>query len=233
MARTSRLVVPHLAHHVTQRGTRRQPIFFKTGDERLYLQILSEECDKAAVEIWAYCLMPNHVHLIATPSRENGLARAIGETHRQYAGLINRREKWTGHLFQDRFSSSVMDEQHLMAALRYVALNPVRAGLVARPQDWPWSSVHAHLLGRDGRLVRVAPLLERVEKVKDLFAPDPRIDARWAKEVDAIRAAAKGNEPVGAREFVAQLRKAAGAALAAAVSADRGQVARLREQPGP
>ncbi|WGM41021.1 transposase [Caulobacter sp. NIBR1757] len=233
MARTSRLVVPDLPHHVTQRGSRRQPIFLKAGDEKLYLQILLEECDKAAVEIWAYCLMPNHIHLIATPSRDDGLARAIGETHRQYAGFVNRRERWTGHLFQDRFSSSVLDERHLIAAFRYVALNPVRAGLVERPQDWPWSSVHSHLLGRDGRLVRVSPLLERVESVEDLFAPDPLIDARWAKEIDAIRAAAKGNEPVGAREFVARLRKAAGAALAANAGADRGQVARLREQPVP
>ncbi len=233
MARTSRLVVPGLPHHVTQRGTRRQPIFLKPGDEKLYLQMLLEECGKAAVEIWAYCLMPNHVHLIATPGREDGLARAIGETHRQYAGLVNRREEWAGHLFQDRFSSSVMDERHLIAAFRYIALNPVRAGLVERPQDWPWSSVHAHLLRRDGRLVRVAPLLDRVEDVESLFAPDPHIDTRWAKEIGAIRAAAKGNEPVGAREFVARLRTTSGAPPAATAGADRGQVARLREQPVP
>ena len=126
-----------------------------------------------------------------------------------------------------------MDERHLIAAFRYLALNPVRAGLVGRAQDWPWSSVHAHLLRRDGRLVRVEPLLSRIGDVEGLFAPDPKLDARWLKEIAAIRAGAKSGAPVGTREFVSDLKTAAGAAWAAKVGANRGQVARLREQPVP
>jgi len=223
MPRTARLIIPGLPHHVTQRGNRRQPIFLKAGDETQYLHMLRERCLEAGVEVWAYCLMPNHVHLVMAPECENSLAKVIGETHRQYTSFINGREKWRGHLFQDRFASSVMDERHLIAAFRYVAMNPVRAGLVSRAQDWPWSSVHAHLLRRDGRLVRVSPLLDRVVDVEGFFAPDERIDARWAREVAAIRAAVKGNEPVGGREFLEQLRKPSGAEgrPASAVIGDR------------
>lgn len=211
MPRSSRIVVPGLPHHVIQRGNRRQPIFLKAGDETQYLHMLTERCVQAKVEVWGYCLMPNHVHLVIAPTTEDGLARVIGETHRQYTSFINSREKWTGHLFQDRFASSVMDERHLIAAFRYVALNPVRAGLVDRAQDWPWSSVHAHLSRRDGRLVKVGPLLDRIEDVAGFFEPDPGIDARWAREFAALRAATKQNQPVGAREFVARLRKSPGA----------------------
>jgi putative transposase len=106
--------------------------------------------------------MPNHVHLVIVPKTADGLARAIGETHRQYTGFVNARARWTGHLFQGRFSSVVLDEGHLMLAARYVALNPVRAALVQRPQDWAWSSLRAHLAGHDDRLVTVGPLLKRL-----------------------------------------------------------------------
>jgi putative transposase len=113
--------------------------------------------------------MPNHVHLVLTPKTAEGLARAIGETHRQYTGFINARARWTGHLFQGRFSSVALDEAHLVAAARYVALNPVRARLVQRAEDWGWSSARAHLSGRDDSLVRVAPLLERVGRFTGLI----------------------------------------------------------------
>ena len=105
--------------------------------------------------------MPNHVHLILVPDRAEALGRALGETHRRYSSVVNARLRVTGHLFQSRFGSAVMDEEHLMAAARYVALNPVRARLVARAEDWRWSSVKAHLEGRDDGLVSVAPLVDR------------------------------------------------------------------------
>lgn len=109
--------------------------------------------------------MPNHVHLVLVPGETSGLSRAIGETHRRYRGYINARLRVTGHLFQGRFGSVAMDEAHLMAAFRYVALNPVKAKLVERPADWPWSSTAAHLAARDDVLVNVQPLLERVGDV--------------------------------------------------------------------
>ena len=123
MARIARLVAPGCPHHVTQRGNRRETIFFGDDDYRLYLDLLGERCRKAGVGLWSYCLMPNHVHLILTPATPEGLGRALGETHRRYASVINARLRVTGHLFQSRYGSVAMDEQHLMAAARYVALD--------------------------------------------------------------------------------------------------------------
>jgi putative transposase len=107
--------------------------------------------------------MPNHVHLILTPGTAQGIGRAVGETHRRYTNVFNARGTWAGKLFQIRFACVAMDEAHLMAAVRYVSLNPVRARLVTRAQVWPWSSVRAHLAGVDDELAVVAPVLERVE----------------------------------------------------------------------
>ena len=162
MARLARLVIPGLPHHVTQRGNRRQQTFFNDGDYAAYLELMAEWCREEGVEIWSYCLMPNHVHLIAVPKTEDGLRRAIGEAHRRYTRRINFREKWRGYLWQGRFASFIMDEPYLLAAARYVELNPVRAKLVDHARQWPWSSAKAHLSGRDDRLVKVAPLLAMV-----------------------------------------------------------------------
>ncbi len=123
---------------------------------------MSEWLSKHQVEIWAWCLMPNHVHLIAVPHTQEGLARSIGEAHRRYTRRINFREKWRGHLWQERFASFPMDETHLLAAVRYVEMNPVTANIVEQPENYPWSSARAHLAGKDDELVKVKPLLEKV-----------------------------------------------------------------------
>lgn len=104
--RRARLIVPGIAHHVTQRGNRREPIFFELGDQEVYRDLLAEQAQKARVVVWAYCLMPNHVHLIAVPEDAAGLGRAIGEAHRRTTNFINARGRWTGHLFQSRFACS-------------------------------------------------------------------------------------------------------------------------------
>jgi putative transposase len=198
MARIGRIVFPDFPHHVTQRGNRRQQVFFEPSDYALYRDLLAERCRKASVAVWAYCLMP-------TP---DGLARAIGETHRQYTGFINARSRWTGHLFQGRFSSVALDEAYLVAAARYVALNPVRARLVARAQDWAWSSARAHLAGRDDGLVCVAPLIERVGRFADL------IDAETDHALfTALREAEGTSRPLGSAEFVAELERRIGRGL--------------------
>jgi putative transposase len=169
MARLSRITVPDLPHHVTQRGNRRQAVFLEEGDYALYRDLLAERCRANGVRCLAYCLMPNHVHLILVPSTAEGLSRAVGETHRRYSGYVNARARVTGHVFQGRFSSAAMDEAHCLAAVRYLAFNPVRAKLVQRPQDWPWSSVAAHLKGRDDALVDVKLLLQGISHPSDLF----------------------------------------------------------------
>jgi putative transposase len=114
-----------------------------------------------------------------------------------------------GHLFDGRFASTVMDEPHLLAAVRYVALNPVRARLVERAQDWPWSSVRAHLRGEDDGLARVAPVLSRVERFADLIAGDPQ-DPAFA----AIRAAETTGRPLATAAFVADLERRLGRPIA-------------------
>ena len=129
MARLARIVAPGLPHHITQRGNRCQPTFFCDEDYQYYLELMAQWCSAHQVEIWAYCLMPNHVHLIAVPQSADGLRRAIGEVHLRYTRMVSFREGWRGHLWQGRFASFVLDEPYLLTAARYVELNPVRAGL--------------------------------------------------------------------------------------------------------
>jgi putative transposase len=209
MVRFARVVAPGSPHHVTARGNRREPVFFEDGDPELYRDLLGEQMRKAGVEVWAYCLMPNHVHLILNPSTADGLARALGAAHRRWANFINARGRWRGHLFDGRYASVVMDESHLHAAIRYVALNPVRARLVARAQDWPWSSVRAHLKGEDDALVSVRPVLDRVEDFAGLIAGDAD-DPAFA----ALRAAESTGRPLGPADFVADLERRLGRPIA-------------------
>src|SRR5271157_1667930 len=153
--------------------------------------------------------MPNHVHLILTPEDGEGLALALGKAHRLYAGFVNARARQTGHLFQGRFGSVALDEEHLTNAARYVALNPVRARLVHRAEDWPHSSVRAHLAGRDDGLVRVKPLLDRAPHFVDLLEGE----ADAAAFVRLRRSELIGR-PLGSAGFVAELEKRLGRALA-------------------
>ncbi len=124
-----------MPHHVTQRGNRRQQTFFNDQDYSAYLELMVEWCQEEGVEIWGYCLMPNHTnhtHLIAVPAAERSLRRAIGEAHRRYTRRINFREKWRGYLWQGRFASFVTDEPYLLAAARYVELNLLAGGRAVR-----------------------------------------------------------------------------------------------------
>ena len=200
MARLARIVVPQIPHHVTQRGNRRQQTFFQDGDYSAYLDLMAEWCAKEGVEVWAYCLMPNHVHLIAVPETAQALGRAIGETHRRYTRRINAREDWTGFLWQGRFGSCAMDERHTLAAARYIELNPVRAKLVRRPQAYRWSSAAAHLAGQDDRLVRVEPLLDRVPNWRDFLSAGTA-----ESDLDALRKHARTGRPLGDAAFVSQV----------------------------
>jgi putative transposase len=174
MARLARVVIPGLPHHVTQRGNGRAQTFFSDADYGVYRDLLAASCRSAAVEVWAWVLMPNHVHLILVPCDEDGLRRALAPVHRRYAGHIHARQRLTGHFWQGRFGAVVMDEAHLAAAVAYVLLNPVRARLVDRPQDWRWSSIHAHLGEEDGLTARapIAGRYPRLEAVLDMAPED-------------------------------------------------------------
>ena len=168
---------------------------------------MAEWCGQCKVEIWAWCLMPNHVHLIAVPHSEAGLARAIGEAHRRYTRRINFREKWRGHLWQERFASFPMDDEHLVLAARYIEMNPVAAGMVERPQEYPWSSARAHLEGKDDGITKVAPLLEIVGNWGDLFSLSS------AQEAYLLHRHERTGRPMGAAAFVEGLEKRMGRVL--------------------
>jgi putative transposase len=147
-------------------GDRRQPTFFQEGDYVAYLALLGEWCLRCAVQVWAYCLMSNHVHLIVVPPCENRLRRAL-EAHRRCTRRINFREGWRGHLWQGRFASFAMDEWYLVRAAWYVELNPGRARLCRAPWCWWWWSAAAHVPGQDDGVVRVTPLLERIKNWRE------------------------------------------------------------------
>jgi putative transposase len=208
MPRMARLVVPGYPHHVTQRGNRRQQTFFAEEDYVAYIELLNRLKGKAGVEIWAYCLMPNHVHLIVVPLRKESLAKLFGVAHHRYARRINAEHGWQGHLWQERFHSFVMDEAYLRAAVRYVELNPVRARLCVQPEEWRWSSVRAHQLEVPDELLTVAPMRARI--------PDWR---RYLSEgiptelVDTLRRHTRTGRPAGDEKFITALEERTGRRL--------------------
>ena len=164
MTRIARIVAPDIPHHVVQRGVRRMDVFFSDDDREQYLSFLSEAASEHASEFLAWCLMSNHVHFVVVPHDVGSLAAVFGEAHRRYTRMVNFREGWRGHLWQERFHSYPLDESHLLAAGRYVEMNPVRAGLVLKPEDWSWSSARYHVgLSAGDRLVRESKLREMVD----------------------------------------------------------------------
>jgi len=208
MARIARIVISGVPHHVTQRGNRGQRVFFTQEDSARYLAMVAEHCRAAGTDCWAYCLMPNHVHFILVPSHEDGLRAALAEPHRRYSREMNRREGWTGYLWQGRFGSFPMDERYLVACARYIERNPVAAGLCSEPQRWRWSSARAHLEGRDDTLVRVAPLLERVPDWAGLIGADGSGEDR-----ERIENHLRSGRPLGQESFLKGLEDRLGRRL--------------------
>jgi putative transposase len=220
MARLARIVIPQVPHHVTQRGNRRQEVFFGEEDYAAYRELIADGCARQGVRCIAWCLMPNHVHLILMPPSPDALRAALGEAHRRYSRRVNFAHGWTGYLWQGRFASYPMDEAHLMTAVRYVELNPVKAKLARRAEDWRWSSARAHVRGVADGLTDLAALagvhrnwramLRRGLEAGDL---DPEAEA-------AIEAHQRTGRPWGGDRFVERLEAETGRALA-------------RRKPGP
>jgi len=212
MARFARAVAVGVAHHITQRGVDRQRVFFPSADGRTYLECLATYSAQARARILAYCLMDNHIHLVAVPDEPHSLAVALRCAHGRYARYRNARRNRTGHLWQNRFYSCPLDQRHLWIALRYVERNPVRANLVARPEQYCWSSTAAHLGS-----ARTPEFLDWE------FHAETGGAERWAallagpEELIDIRALQSGTftgRPVGEPGFIASLEELPGRPLA-------------------
>jgi putative transposase len=185
-------------------------VFFSDADYLAYIDFLRKACQRYNVQIWSYCLMTNHAHFIAIPKNADSLARCFADAHVRYTRMINKRENWTGHLWQARFGSSVLDEKYLITAVRYVERNPVRAGLVGKPWEYRWSSASLHMdkTGKD-------PLVRGDRMLRELIGDwgkylrqddDPEDMSILRREVTVCR-------PAGAETFIKRLEKRLGCTL--------------------
>ena len=207
MARTARVVIEHIPHHIVQRGNRNQIVFFSDEDKQRYLALLREQARHCGVQIWGYCLMDTHVHLIAVPAQARGLAQCLAETHKRYTRMINFRKGWRGFLWQGRFSSYSMDEPYLYAAMRYVERNPVAAGMVTRAEAYHWSSARAHVFKVADAVLSPCYLEEQIaDWAAYLRSEEPKQTTRIAEHLRTGR-------PLGNEMFVQRLEEALGRGL--------------------
>jgi putative transposase len=206
--RMARVVVPGIPHHVTQRGNRRMEVFFGEDDREEYLRLLGEFGRLHGVRYLGYCLMSNHVHLVAVPEREDSLALGIGRAHEKYTRGINFREGWRGYLWQGRFFSCPLDERATLAVLRYAERNPVAAGLCEGAEEWAWSSAAAHVSGGPAGLeVGDVPGMSREDWLT--FLRQGGDD----DEITRIRRHATSGRPMGDEAFVDWVERQAGRPL--------------------
>ena len=212
MPRLARSVCAQVPHHITQRGNRREQVFFTDEDRQAYLGWLTEYTEKHEVDILAYCLMTNHIHLVAVPRTEDGLQQTLKPLHMRYAQRINRTRGWKGHLWQGRFFSSALDEAYLWAAIRYVERNPVRARMVRKAENYRWSSAAAHCgLMHDDVLTTTSSWRKQFEAIGDWSAWLAQGDE--PQELEVLRRNADKGLPCGSEKFIRKLEKLTGRGL--------------------
>ena len=203
MPRIPRLVIPGVPHHITHRGNNRERVFNNDSDHRAYLELLQKYAPEHGLAIMGYCLMPNHIHLVAIPNDQDSLAKVLGRAHARYAQLFNWRHNRCGHLWQGRYFSCALDEAHLVAAMRYVERNPARAGMVELPWDYHWSSAISHLGQRD-----LFGLLE-LEKWSKEWPPEVwremLLQSEEEKQLAALRQCTRTSRPLGSESFISEL----------------------------
>lgn len=208
MVRIARVEAVGEPHHVIQRGNRRQKVFFREEDKRQYLKILNLQSRLFGLDVWAYCLMDNHVHLIVVPGKERSMVDGVSETHRLYTRMVNFREGWRGYLWQGRFKSCPLDERYLYAAVRYVERNPVRAKLVSRAEEYPWSSAKAHVNQEFDPVLSDFYLLEEIKDWATYLRDEDDVDA-----LGLLRRHGQTGRPLGCLEFVGSLEERLGRVL--------------------
>ncbi len=191
-------MVPGIPYHITQRGNRREDVFFSDGDRNVYLKLLLEYGRRHGLAVKGYCLMTNHVHIVAVPQRESTLCDVFKPVHLRYAQHVNWTQGITGRLWQGRFFSCALDDAHYLRALRYVERNPLRAGMVAHAEEYPWSSAAAHCGLRDDVLAGDSAFL--TEQVGDWHAFLEEADA--PEETDRLRLHTRTGRPLGGAMFL-------------------------------
>lgn len=211
MARLPRIILPGFPHHLTQRGNRKAQVFFDDEDFECFLHLLRKYSRRHELELWSYCLMANHFHIVGQPHTRLGLSRCFHDLDGHYAQYFNFRYGLTGHLWQDRFFGCVLDASHLWNAVRYVENNPKEAGLVVLAEDYRWSSAAAHCG------LRVDPVL-----TPNTGFPPPGLISDWSTwlqggpteaEITQIRQATKRGLPCGSDSFIRQLEAMLGIRL--------------------
>ena len=212
MPRVARAVFSGVAHHITQRGNRREDVFYTDEDRQAYLDWLKEYSQKNRLEILAYCLMTNHIHLVGVPRTEDGLQAVLKPLHMRYAQRFNRERGWKGHVWQGRYFSSPLDEAYLWAAIRYVERNPVRARMVRKAEDYPWSSAVNHCGRADDRVLsknlRWKKLTEQVDDWSAWLTEGDDLS-----ELTMIRRNIEKGLPCGSDRFIKNLEKKIGRSL--------------------
>jgi putative transposase len=212
MPRRARSVFAGIPHHVTQRGNRKENVFFGNQDRKLYLRWLSEYCCRHEVEVLAYCLMTNHVHLVMVPSTKDGLKLTLKPLHIRYAQYVNKNQGWNGRLWQGRFFSSPMDESYTWWAIKYVELNPVRAGMVEKAEDYPWSSAAPHCGLRQDNVITSSTIWNR--KFKTIENWSNWLSSGIEQETEEqLRAYVRKGLPCGSPSFIQSLEKIVGHSL--------------------
>ena len=211
MPRLARIVVPGMPHHVTQRGNNRQDVFFVDDDRIAYLKLLAEQCRLYRVAILGYCLMTNHVHHILIPSTAEALAKALGRTHWRYTQYVNAAHGRSGHLWQNRFYSAAMDDDHALLAMRYLERNPVRARLCRIAQRYPWSSAAAHCDGRDPLQILDLPQWNTLSS--GLEWENELAEAIDDRQIAQIRLSTHTGRPMASDRLIAKLERALGRRL--------------------
>jgi putative transposase len=212
MPRIARVVAVGHPHHITQRGNYRQKIFSTNADRKKYLSIIKAESKRYGLMILAYCLMPNHVHFVVIPEKEDSMSRVFKYAHMKYSQYYNKKMHTAGHLFQGRFFSSTMDETYTLACTRYIERNPVRAKMVKKPYLYDWSSAKLHCGIEDPDELRVNRLFDYIEETQKTwkeFIELPDND----EEVRAIKEKTKKGRPLGDDNFIKKLEKKVGRLL--------------------
>ena len=211
MPRIARVVGPGLPHHITQRGNNRCQVFFDDDDRRFYLLTLVKYQRKYGLEVWAYCLMNNHVHVLGVPEREESLARCLAGVNLVYTQYVNRKQRRSGRLWQNRFFSCPVDkDEYLWPVLRYIERNPVRVGAAQTPWEYEWSSARYHVLGKPDPVVSGPEWLMAEMRQRGYRSYLAGESEETLKEIRQMTA---NGRPLGSRAFTTRLEANVGRRL--------------------